>query len=201
MNMNYSVGIAHLLCVLAAFCALLTLIAGLVCPRAFADERSQEVFVEGVSYNHDAGGAVATKPNDIMWDVAVDFSVNVAVPVEGADDGFIQRNLDRVHLYKADGGEVQGWHASVEGGGKRVIYIELDGWLAPLTEYQVVVDAGLEAAESDGVLTCEYRESFVTGAMCSNGLSVYQNVWIALAVLVVIGGIAIQVWRVRGRKR
>lgn len=201
MNMNYCARGKHSLCVLAALCALLVLIAGLVCPRAFADERPQEVFVEGISYNHDAGGAVTTKPNTIMWDIAVDFSVNVAVPAEGEDDGFIQRNLDRVHLYKADGSEVRGWHASVEGGGKRAIYIELDEWLDPLAEYQVVVDAGLEAAESNCVLASEYRESFMTGALCTNGLTVYQNAWIALAALVSIGGIAIQVWRVRGRKR
>lgn len=201
MNMNYSARSKHSVCMLAAFCVLILLMVGLVCPKAFADERLQEVFVEGVSYNHDANGAITTRPNTMMWDIAVDFSVNVAVPLPGADDGFIQRNLSRVHLCKADGSEVRGWHASVAGGGRRVIYIELSEWLEPLAEYQVVVDAGLEAAESDDVLASEYRESFVTGALCSNGLTVYQNAWIVLAVLVVIAGIVIQAWRVRGRKR
>lgn len=186
----------HMLVVLCA----LVFLSWILCPTAQAAEEAP-VQVDGVSYNHDGDGAVSPKPNEAAWDIAIDFSENVAVPLEGADDSFVQRNMDRVHLYTADGREVFGWYASVQGGGKRVIYIELDQWLKPLTEYQVVVDAGVEAAERDAATASEYRETFKTGSMCSDGLTIYQNIWIALAVLLVIAGVVVQVVRVKKRGR
>lgn len=186
---------------LAALCALAFASACAICPLAMAAEQPAAPYVDGVSYNYDSDDAVATKPNDIAWDIAVGFSENIAVPLEGADDSFIQRNMDRVHLYTTDGGEVKGWHASVQGGGKRVIYIELDQWLKPLTEYQVVVDAGIEAAERDAASMREYRETFKTGSMCPDGLTIYQNIWIALGVVLVLIGVAVQVVRVKKRRR
>lgn len=203
MDMQVNTGRAWRLCALAALCALALWALCPLCPRASADEYLPEVYVEGVSHCYDDDGAVDTRPrlDAGMWDIAIGFSVNVAVPVESGEDGFIQRNLDRVHLYRADGSEVDGWYASVEGGGKRVIYIELEDWLDPLTEYQVVVDAGLEAADGSSAMAAEYRETFKTGAMWPDGLTVYQNAWIALGAFVVLAGIATQAVRVARRKR
>lgn len=201
MNRCLRINSARLACMLAALCALAFAFACAICPSAMAVGQPAAPYVDGVSYNYDGDGAVATKPNDIAWDIAVGFSENIAVPLEGSDDSFVQRNMNRVHLYAADGSEVKGWHASVQGGGKRVIYIELDQWLKPLTEYQVVVDAGIEAAERDAASTSEYRETFKTGSMCPDGLTVYQNIWIALGVMLVIAGIAVQAVRVKRRRR
>lgn len=177
---------------------LLVMILGPVCGIAYADDPE----VTEVSYARDADGAlVKPQPAGPSWNIAIGFNMNIAVAADGDDDSFIERNLTRVHLYKADGSEVSNWHASVQGGGKRVIYIDLEDWLEPLTEYKVVIDAGLEAADGSGAMQQSYVSTFKTGASCRNGLDVYQNLWIALGLILVAAGVAVQAVRVRRPRR
>lgn len=177
------------LCVLFAFALALLATA--------TPAHAEGVSCEGVSYAYDDDG-VRCEPSN-AWNIAVGFSTNVAV-ADGGDDGFIQRNLDRVHLLKADGSEAPNWHASVQGGGRRVIYIELEDWLDPLTEYQVVVDAGLEAADGTSATTSEYRETFKTSSATKNGLSVYQNIAIVAVPVFLVLGIIVQVARTQRQR-
>ncbi len=180
---------------LAFFCVFFALLLTLLVAVNLA--HASDLSCEGISYAYDDDG-VRCEPSN-AWNIAIGFSANVAV-ADGGDDSFIQRNLDRVHLLKADGSEAPNWHASVQGGGRRVIYIELEDWLEPLTEYQVVVDAGLETADGSSVLTSEYRESFKTGSATKNGLSVYQNVAIVAVPLLLVAGAIIQVIRTRRQR-
>ena len=183
---------------LSALVLMVGAFAGPACASAFAVDPE----VTEVSYARDTDGTlVKPEPINPSWNIAIGFSTNVTVAEDGADDSFIERNLARVHLYKADGSDVANWHASVQGGGKRVIYIELEDWLEPLTEYKVVVDAGLEAADDSGTMQQSYVSTFKTGASCRDGLSAYQNLWIALGVLLLVAGVAVQAIRVRRSRR
>lgn len=185
---------AYTLCATAiVFCVLLSWLV--VTASAYATD----LVCEGVSYAYDDDG-VKCEPSN-AWNIVLGFSGNVAVALEGEDDSFIQRNLSRVHLLKADGSEVGNWHASVQGGGKRVIYIELEDWLEPLTEYQVVVNAGLEAASGVNTMPAQYQETFKTGSMTKNGFTVYQNICFVVIPLLLTVGIGVQIARVRRQGR
>lgn len=184
---------AYALCATAiVFCVLLSWLV--VTASAYATD----LVCEGVSYAYDDDG-VKCEPSN-AWNIVLGFSGNVSVALEGEEDSFIQRNLSRVHLLKADGSEVGNWHASVQGAGKRAIYIELDDWLEPLTEYKIVVDAGLESADGTAMLPATYTETFKTSSQTKTGLTVYQNVALAAVPLLLAAGIAVQVVRMRRQR-
>ncbi len=180
---------AIVLCVLFALLG-----AAVVAPCA----QALDLECNEISYAYDDDG-VRCEPNN-AWNIVLGFSGNVSLALEGEDDSFIQRNLSRVHLLKADGSEVGNWHASVQGAGKRAIYIELDDWLEPLTEYMIVVDAGLESADGIAMLPATYTETFKTSSQTKTGLTVYQNVALAAVPLLLAAGIAVQVVRTRRQR-
>ena len=196
MERTMQYGFAHALRATAiVLCVFFTLLGAFV---ATPYAQALDLVYEGVSYAYDDDG-VKCEPSN-AWNIVIGFSENVAVPAEGADDSFVQRNLNRVHLLKADGSEVGNWHASVQGAGKRAIYIELDDWLEPLTEYKIVVDAGLESADGTAMLPATYTETFKSSSQTKTGLTVYQNVALAAVPLLLAAGIAVQVVRMRRQR-
>lgn len=134
--------------------------------------------------------------------LCVEFDKNVSYAVEGRDDSFVEDNLGRVHLRKADGTEVAAsWTRPAFGREDRqLIYVWIGQWLDPLTAYQVVVDPGVRAANGEDVSENGQAFDFKTSDRLENGWSVFQVVGatIALGVLAMGAGMQI-VWAARRR--
>ena len=112
-------------------------------------------------------------------------------------------NLGKVHLLH-DGREVEDAKVVAvggEGGAMLNLAIEHEGWLLPLAEYTVLVDAGVFDIETGAITGQPYSLTFKTSALCSNGLTLYENVLIAAVLVIVCVGIAVQALRVRRRAR
>lgn len=168
--------------------------------HAFADggvEVTDVYFCRG-----DVTDAVSPEPSQ-SWYISIQFSKNVSYANDGRDDAFVSKNAALVHLVGPDGSEVEGY--TVKPGNSResrqIIYIVTDVWLAPLTTYQVIVDAGVIAANGTDVLAEPYVFKFTTSAQCSNGLSLYENVGIPLIAGLLALGVVVQVVRVRRNAR
>lgn len=143
----------------------------------------------------------ATVPND-TWYIVLAFDKNVSYARPNTDGAFVQENLGRVHLRRADTGEEAPF--SVRPGGtmeeRQLLYVTTDDWLEPLCDYELVVDAGVTAANGEDVLDEPYVLRFTTADGCANGLTVAQNVLLVVAPLVLLAGVAVAVVRrVRAR--
>lgn len=123
---------------------------------------------------------------------------------EGADLSFLDDNAALVTLEKADGTPVEGVdaysyyeEASLEEG---VIYLDLEGWLDPLSDYQIVVEPGLTTYDGSAVSTERYVVEFRTDGQLSWGPTVFQVAAVVAVVACVAAGIVAQLVR-RRRQR
>ena len=137
------------------------------------------------------------------YDMMLQFSKNVSFVQEGRDGAFVENNKKLIHLLDKHGNEVEGFWIR-EGGTfeeRTVMYIEIEDWLYPYTEYFMLVEPGIMAANGEDVTTEQYLISFKTGGLQPNGLTLPQNVAIAVAVVFVLLGIAIQILRIRKNRQ
>lgn len=123
---------------------------------------------------------------------------------EGADLSFLDDNAALVTLEKADGTPVEGVdvysyyeEASLEEG---IIYLDLEGWLDPLSDYQIVVEPGLTTFDGSSVSTERYVVEFRTDGQLSWGPTVFQVAAVVAAAICVAAGFAAQLVR-RRRQR
>lgn len=156
--------------------------------------------VTGVSYNGEPD-AVHCQPNEDMWDIALSFDGNVSVGA--SSNQIIADNLTHVHLQKANGDEVTGWSTRNGGGNAsaRAIYLELEEPLEPLQRYRIVIDPELATADGQEALGAQYVTYFTTAPDLACGLTVFQVVGIAAAVVVVACGVGVGVVRQRRERR
>lgn len=136
----------------------------------------------------------------LVYFAVLEFSKNVSYAREGVDDAFIEENLARVHLRNAQTGVEVPMQARAGGTmeERQLIYVETPEWLEPLTAYELVVDEGIVAANGLDMTTEPYTVRMVTGDLCSNGLTVAQNVLVvAVPLLLAVGVICAVLRRVR----
>ena len=130
--------------------------------------------------------------------VAVHFSKNVSFANHGRDPAFVEANREKIHLVDASGASVA---ADVAPGGddesKRLFYVRFEETLSPLSTYRVVMDEGIAAANGSDATDREYVAEFRTNALCSNGLMLYENIFIAVIVALAAAGIAATAFRKR----
>lgn len=126
----------------------------------------------------------------------ITFDKNVSYPKSLDDDAFIDRNLERIRIVRQRDGYVVASHAFAyrQRDDRKCLYLFLDEWMDPLTDYEIVVDAGIEAANEVDVMDEEYRFAFKTGSLCKIGLTVFQIGWIVGAAALLAVGV---VWRIR----
>lgn len=188
---------------LAAEAVLLSLLVVFaVAPRAYASE-GQGLTCVGFDFQAPQASDLVLPSPGAAYYLVVEFDKNVSYAQPGADASFVQENLDKVHLQKADGTEVafswtEGAHDMQD---RCLIYVWIDEWLDPLTEYRVVVDAGIVAANGEDVLAEPATFEFKTSSLCANGLSIFENVGMFLVALVVVAGATVQVTRVVRRRK
>lgn len=202
---------APLVAVLAIACATIGC-TFLMPSQAYAEG---DIHVTDVYFATDTNAFVAAEENlatnicprpakNDNLNIGVLFDKNVAYAQTGTDDTFIKENESRMHLQYADGTPVEGTWAegTYNFDARRGIYIGIPDWLSPLTTYRIVVEPGITAANGIDVLQEEYVFEFTTSALCRNGLMLYDNILIAVAVIVAICGIVVQIVRTaRARKR
>lgn len=184
----------------ASFVALLTLLLCLFPSPSFAaggveltggDVIGEKTFSVTGSTEIDAGTNISpVPPLDHVWKLSLHFSKNVSYANAGRDDAFIKQNLSRIKLMTANGEEAEGYH--VRAGGtqseRQTIYIDIDKWLKPLTEYRIVIEPGIQAANGEDVSTTRYVVKFKTNAQCENGFTVYQNAMIFVIPAILLAG-------------
>lgn len=146
-------------------------------------------------------GRISTQPNSAYL-LYVQFDKNVSYAQPGKDGAFVDENLSKVHLTTADGTEVSGsWISGAhDHGDRQLIYVHCDEWLEPLTEYRVVVDQGIMAGNGADELGKSVEFTFYTDDLLSNGWRIRYIVAVAVTVLAVFGGVAVQLVRVAKRK-
>ena len=135
------------------------------------------------------------------YNLTLEFDKNVSWPDRG-NDAFVQENLAKVYVVDGSGRRVGGIVAEGASGpdDKTIIYVRATEWLAPLANYTVVAEAGIQAKNGKDATAVEYRAPFKTGADCANGLTVYQNVAIgALGFAAVLGAAVALLRRRRAR--
>lgn len=156
--------------------------------------------VTGVSYNGEPD-SVRCQPNEDMWDIAIEFDANVGWADFGAQTPV--ESLHHIHLQKADGAEVGGWsvHTGTSPEERTVLYLELEEPLEPLQRYRIVIDPELATADGQEALGAQYVTYFTTAPDLACGLTVFQVVGIAAAVVVVVCGVGAGVARRRRGQR
>lgn len=129
--------------------------------------------------------------------VQLQFDKNVSYAQEGRDDSFLEENAKRLHLRYMDGTDVEGAEPYLFNTreSRQWLGIRTLQWLRPLTEYQVVVDPGIMAANGMDVTDQEYVVTFKTGPECEDGVNAYAKMAIALVIFAVVVGIAVSVVR------
>jgi hypothetical protein len=160
-------------------------------------------FVEGDVQVSQSDGLVSPEPGASSY-LIIEFDKNVAYPNYERSDDFAENNLSLITLEKADGTPVEDYSvvAGVSNDDRRVFYIYIYDWLDPLTEYQVVMAPGIEAANGEDVSDEEYTFTFKTDARCKNGLSIYENIGIPTVGILLLCGMTFQIVRsVRQRRR
>lgn len=130
------------------------------------------------------------------------FDKNVGYAQEGQDDAFVKNNEAKVHLTYADGTLVEDAFASTipSMDYRRIIGVYTPEWLKPLTEYRIVVEPGIMAANGRDVSDQEYVIEFKTGAECSDGMTVYEKVALGLFGIAIGCGVAVGIVRVVRRR-
>lgn len=185
--------------------ALGAVLAVLICVAAPATARAEggvtcldQLFFQQPSQQD---GRISTQPNSAYL-LYVQFDKNVSYAQPGADDAFVDDNLSKVRLTTADGTEVAGsWTSGAhDHGDRQLIYVHCDEWLKPLTEYHVVVDAGVTAGNGTDELGKSVEFTFYTDDSLSNGWRIRYIVAVVATVLAVVGGVAVQLVRVAKRK-
>jgi hypothetical protein len=146
--------------------------------------------VEGVTPEPQAIFAVVAFDKNVAWG-------------RGGDETFAKENCEKVHVVDMGGNELAQTEVYTisDKDYRQFIYIRLNDWLAPLTTYRIVVDSGIQAANGEDVSEVGYVYEFTTGAQCSNGLTIYENVLIPVVVIVFVAGVLVQVVRVRRNRR
>ena len=147
-------------------------------------------------------GQLPDTVSSLAYFAVLEFDKNVSYAREGVDAGFIEDNLTRVHLLRADTGEEVPIRTRPGGSmeERQLIYVEHDGWLDPLTVYDLVVDEGVAAANGTDATTQAYLLRMTTNDVADNGLTVAQNVLLVAIPAVVAAGVAVAVVRrVRAR--
>ncbi len=131
----------------------------------------------------------------------LEFDKNVSY-AKGGDDSFVQRNIERIHLVRVNGTEVAGSYVTASNleSDKKYFTVMSTSWLDPLTEYRVVVDAGMEAQNGEDISGESCVFTFKTSAMLTNGFTVYQIAIAVVLVLALAAGIAIQAVRISKRR-
>ena len=151
-----------------------------------------------------ASGELHPHPFAAFPYVQLVFSKNVSYAREGADDAFIAENAAKISLRRADGKDVGvNWWVSTSSSfdERACLGIMVDGWLDPLTDYEVVAAPGILAANGVDVSDQEFVVSFRTSEECPDGLTVYEKAVIVLATAAVVAGVVAGVRRMRREKR
>ncbi len=167
-----------------------------VCPSPMALD---EVYVDPETGIGSMRKSTASPTLNVVPFMVVMFDKNVGCPKTLDDSAFVERNVERIRIVRVRDGYEVATHAysSMQSDDRRCLYVCLDEWMDPLTNYEIVVDAGIEAANGVDVSAEEYRFPIKTGALCKIGLTVFQIGWIAAAVALVACGVAWSVRRVR----
>ncbi len=147
-------------------------------------------------------GRVSPEPG-LAYLLYVQFDKNVSYAAPGKDDAFVEENLSKVHLVGPDGAEVAG---SYVGGAhdhsdRQLIYVYCDEWLQPAAEYQVVVDAGIVAANGEDELGAAKVYTFTTSDELQNGWAIHELAVVGAVAIALIAGVCVQVVRVARRNR
>ncbi len=147
-------------------------------------------------------GRVSPEPGSAYL-LYVQFDKNVSYAAPGKDDTFVEENLSKVHLVGPDGTEVAGSYAggAHDHSDRQLIYIYCDEWLQPAAEYQVVVDAGIVAANGEDQLEATKVYTFVTSDELQNDWTIHELVVVSAIVVALAGGVCVQVARVVRRSR
>ena len=133
------------------------------------------------------------------------FSANISYYDSDDEAGrsLVDANEALVTLQKADGTVVEGVEvyslfeeASVDEG---IIYLDLEGWLDPLSTYQIVIEPGLQTYWGD-VSTQRYVIEFTTDGQLSWGPTLAQLIALVCVIVMLAAGIASQLVR-RKRQR
>lgn len=116
---------------------------------------------------------------------------------EGVDLSHLKANYAKVSVQNADGTKFEGAKVYSLGSNSEErpgnIYIDLEGRLAPLSEYRIVVEPGITTYSGAYASTQRYEISFCTNGDLGGGLTV-AHVLVAGALVIAIGlGIAVQV--------
>ncbi len=148
------------------------------------------------------GGRVSPEPGPAYL-LSVQFDKNVSFAAPGKDDAFVEENLSKVHLIGPDGTEVAGSYAAGahDHGDRQLIYIYCDEWLQPAAEYQVVVDAGIVAANGEDELGAAKVYTFTTSDELQNGWTIHELAIVVAVAIALVAGVCVQVVRVARRNR
>lgn len=125
------------------------------------------------------------------YNVSLVFDGNVSYASSGTDGAsFVEENLAKVYVVDAQGKRVDSFAA--KGASSRdeqkVIYLMSSEWLNPVSEYTIVVEAGVRSAHGE-VTKVEYRSVVGTTSQTPFGLSIYQVWGIAGATIALFVGI------------
>ena len=147
-------------------------------------------------------GRLSPKPG-AAYLLYVQFDKNVSYAAPGKDDAFVVENLSKVHLVGPDGVEVAGSYTAGahDHGDRQLIYIYCDEWLQPATEYQVVADAGIVAANGEDELEAAKVYTFVTSDELQCGWTIHELAIVGVVAIALLAGVGIQFVRVARRSR
>lgn len=180
---------------------------------AFCDEAAQadgarlggiELVGTQIGNKKNLSGEVHPYANPSFPYISLGFNKNVSYVREGDDPSFVEENAKKVSLRRADGEPVGvEWRVGTSNTFDARYFLEImvDGWLDPLTDYEVVVEPGIVAANGIDVSDREYVIPFRTSEECADGLSVYEKAGIVLLTAAVVAGVAAGVVRMRREKR
>jgi hypothetical protein len=138
------------------------------------------------------------------WKFALQFSKNVSWARNGEDGAFVEHNLALISLERADGKPMDATYRVRAGNSqdeRTVIYIDLLSRLSPLTDYRIVADAGITAANGEDVSAVRYEINFRTDATLPGGMTVFGVIAIACFAVFIAAGLAIGALRLRRRRK
>jgi hypothetical protein len=135
---------------------------------------------------------------------SLQFSKNVAYARGGAPTGFIEDNIALISLQRADGKPIEAAYHVRAGGSfdeRMLFYIDLYDRLQPLTDYCIVVEPGITAANGVDVSTERYVVNFRTDASLENGMTLYEVAAIVAFVTFGAAGIVVGCARFARKRR
>lgn len=157
----------------------------------------------GFSFQAPASAQASDPAPGAAYYLCVKFDKNVSFAREGQDGSFVQENLAKVHLRTATGADVENsWTSGAHDmNDRQLVYVWIGGWLDPLTEYHVVVDPGIQAANGEDVSAEGYAFAFKTDDRLESGWSVFQVACVPVVLGALAAGVGVQAVRVTRRRR